>query len=323
MSFDAARLAALIAAHGPVIRVVVAEVRGSAPREVGASVTVWSTDEASGQDGTIGGGTLEYQAVAVAREMLASGAAKRVEAKALGPDMGQCCGGRVKLLWERYDAVPEGPIHARPIAGGDQPLAITRTLAAARRKGEVPAPALIDGWMLEPVLTEKTPVWIWGAGHVGRALVAALAPLPDLAITWLDTGPERFPQDVPPGVTALPAPELAAAMRLAPPNAHHVILTYSHALDLALCDAALGHGFAGAGLIGSHTKWARFRSRLQQAGHERSEIERIRCPIGDKALGKHPAAIALGVAAQIASDVVSGQHRGHMGDRDEHAVSGA
>ncbi len=123
---------------------------------------------------------------------------------------------------------------------------------------------------------------------------------------------------------ALPAPELAQAMRLAPKDAHHVVLTYSHALDLALCDAGLSHGFTRFGLIGSHTKWARFRSRLQQAGHARTEIERIRCPIGDKTLGKHPAVIALGVAAQIASDVALGSRMtGQLGDRDEHAVSGA
>ena len=320
MSFDAPRLATLIAAHGPVVRVVVADVRGSAPREVGASVTVWAT----GQDGTIGGGTLEFEAVAAARAMLATGATRKVQSMALGPDMGQCCGGRVKLLWERLAALPQGTVHARPIADGDMPLAVTRALAKARNEGTLPAPALIDGWMIEPIMTAKTPVWIWGAGHVGRALVAALAPLPDIAITWLDTGPERFPDTPPEGVTVIPAPELAAAMRLAPRDAHHVVLTYSHALDLALCDAGLSHGFAGLGLIGSHTKWARFRARLQQAGHTRTEIERIRCPIGDKTLGKHPAAIALGVAAQIASDVAVGSHRtGQLGDRDEHAVSGA
>jgi xanthine dehydrogenase accessory factor len=327
VSLDAVRLADLIAAHGRVVRIVVAEVHGSAPREVGASVTVWEDDFGAGQEGTIGGGTLEFEAVHIARKMLADGVLRRTQTLSLGPDMGQCCGGRVKLLWEAYEVAPTGRIHARATLDAEMPLAVSRLLAEARNGSGatgLPRPELIGGWMIEPILTARTPVWIWGAGHVGRALVAALSPLPQLALTWLDTGPERFPDTIPAGVTALPAPELAQAMRLAPKDAHHVVLTYSHALDLALCDAGLSHGFTRFGLIGSHTKWARFRSRLQQAGHARTEIERIRCPIGDKTLGKHPAVIALGVAAQIASDVALGSRMtGQLGDRDEHAVSGA
>jgi Xanthine and CO dehydrogenases maturation factor, XdhC/CoxF family len=70
-------------------------------------------------------------------------------------------------------------------------------------------------------------------------------------------------------------------------------------MDLALCHAALGRGFAFAGLIGSHSKWARFRNRLRVLGHGDAAIARICCPIGQKSLGKHPQAIAVGVAAQL------------------------
>jgi xanthine dehydrogenase accessory factor len=100
-------------------------------------------------------------------------------------------------------------------------------------------------------------------------------------------------------VTCLPAAEPPAALPHAPRQAHHLILTYSHDIDLALCHAALRHGFASCGLIGSATKWARFQSRLRALGHSDAQISRITCPIGDPLLGKHPQAIAVGVAARL------------------------
>jgi xanthine dehydrogenase accessory factor len=153
--------------------------------------------------------------------------------------------------------------------------------------------------MVEPVHRPPRALWIWGAGHVGRALVATLAPLPDFAITWVDTAPARFPDSVPAGVTCLPAAQPARCVAHAPVVAEHLVLTYSHALDLDLCHALLCHGFAFAGLIGSATKWARFRARLAALGHTPAQIARITCPIGDPALGKHPQAIALGVGAAL------------------------
>lgn len=297
MSLERTRLASAVAAHGPVVRVVVAEVKGSAPREVGAAILVW----AGGQEGTIGGGTLEYDATLEARALLAAGEARRFTRARLGPDLGQCCGGAVALLFETWDGealagLGEGLL-ARPAEGnGTPPLSVQRLLAAARRAGTPPAPQLLDGWFIEPIDDPATPVWIWGAGHVGRALVATLAPLPSLAVTWIDTAPERFPEAIPGGVTTRIEARITEAVADAASGAHHLVLTYSHALDLALCDALLGHGFASAGLIGSETKWARFRSRLGQMGHAPASIARIRCPIGDKRLGKHPQTIAVSVA---------------------------
>lgn len=150
-----------------------------------------------------------------------------------------------------------------------------------------------------PQAPRDTPLWLWGAGHVGRALVATLAPLPDLALTWIDTAPGRFPQTIPDTVTTLPASDPPRALKHAPTDAHHLIVTYSHEIDLALCHAALTHGFASCGLIGSATKWARFQSRLRALGHDSAQISRITCPIGDPSLGKHPQAIAVGVAARF------------------------
>ena len=94
-------------------------------------------------------------------------------------------------------------------------------------------------------------------------------------------------------------------MRHAPPSAEHLVLTYSHALDLEICHRLLSHGFARAGLIGSATKWARFRKRLLALGHSEVSIARITCPIGDPALGKHPQAIAIGVAHDFLAQPVA------------------
>ena len=296
MTLDPHALARALADHGPVARVVVAATEGSAPREAGAAMLVWP----GGQAGTIGGGTLEHTAAATAREMLAGGPAARLDRHALGPALGQCCGGAVRLLTEVFDSVPEGPVFARPVTGGGEiPLPVRRILAQARATGLPPAPGLVQGWMVEPVAPPAQPLWIWGAGHVGRALIATLAPLPDFAITWIDTDPDRFPPDIPEGVTRLVAANPADAVPHAPAGAHHLVLTYSHALDLEICHRLLGHGFAAAGLIGSATKRARFRTRLRHLGHPPARIDRIRCPIGDPALGKHPQAIAVGVAAGL------------------------
>lgn len=304
MSLDRAALARAVADHGQVVRVVITAVDGSAPREAGTSMLVW----ADGQEGTIGGGALEYAAARAAHGMLSVGEARRHDRMPLGPSMGQCCGGAVRLLSERFDAalvdgLPDD-VFARPIEdsrAGAPPLAVRRLLGAARAGGRAPAPQLVQGWMVEPMSVEARPLWIFGAGHVGRALVDVLAPLPDFALTWVDTAADRFPATVPDGVTRLIAENPADLVAYAPVEARHLILTYSHALDLELCHRLLLHGFAGAGLIGSSTKWARFRSRLAHLGHTGAQIARIRCPIGQPALGKHPQAIAVGVAAQLLS----------------------
>lgn len=272
-------------------RVVVTEVQGSAPREVGASMLVW----AGGQSGTIGGGALEYQACAEARDLLASGLRKRVARVALGPNLGQCCGGAVGLLTEVYETVPTGVL-ARPLGeGSEMPLAVARLLANARHA--VIAPQVVQGWFVEQIAPPARTVWIWGAGHVGRAIVSVLSPL--VTITWVDTKLDRFPDVIPDGVRVLPAVDPVAAVALAPKEAEHLILTFSHVLDLALCDALLRHGFDGCGLIGSATKWVRFQRRLADLGHSPAAIAQIVCPIGDPSLGKHPQAIAIGVAVAM------------------------
>ncbi|MCF6232873.1 MAG: xanthine dehydrogenase accessory protein XdhC [Rhodobacteraceae bacterium] len=299
MGFDIEALRAVVNRHGQVVRVVIAAVRGSSPREVGAAMLVWPMKDGVGQAGTIGGGALEFQAADAARRMSAPVALK---VHALGPDLGQCCGGAVTLLSEVYDAKViaglEGDVVARPVERGAALTLGVRRLLAQARQGEAPEVQLLDGWMIEPVHKPGRDIWIWGAGHVGRALVQVLAPLPDVAITWVDTAPERFPENVS-GARVVPVARPAELARHAPEGAEHLVVTYSHALDLELCDQLLRRGFGSAGLIGSATKWARFRSRLAALGHGDDQIGRITCPIGDPGLGKHPQMIAVGVAAEM------------------------
>jgi xanthine dehydrogenase accessory factor len=293
--FDLAALREAVAARSRVARIVIASVDGSAPREAGAAMLVW----AGGSAGTIGGGALEWEATGRALGLLASGERSRFDRVPLGPALGQCCGGSVGVLTEVYEAatLPEGDVVARAVDGRAMPLAVKRLLNRARAQGMAPATALVQGWLIEPVARAERQLWVWGAGHVGRALVAVLAPLPGVAITWVDLAADRFPPEVPAGVTVLPAADPVRLVMHAPRGAEHLVLTFSHALDLALCHRLLGHGFARLGLIGSGTKWARFRSRLAALGHSEAQIARIDCPIGEPALGKHPQAIAVGVAA--------------------------
>lgn len=294
--FDLAALHATIAAHGPTARVVIAAHDGSSPREVGAAMLVWAT----GQSGTIGGGALEHEATTRARAHLAA-TRPLLTREALGPKLGQCCGGAVTLLTEVFTETTlpttEAGVFARPVDSRPMPLAIKRLLAKARGEGVLPRPALLQGWMVEPVSRPDRHLWIWGAGHVGRALVDVMAPLPGVAITWVDIAPERFPKAIPDTVTLRVDADPTQAVASAPKDAEHLIVTFSHALDLDLCHRLLTHGFAHCGLIGSATKWARFRSRLAALGHSPAAIARIDCPIGDPALGKHPQAIAVGVAS--------------------------
>ena len=300
MGFDLEALRHAVKTQGRVARVVIAEINGSSPREVGAAMLI----SAEAQSGTIGGGALEYEATKHARQALGRPQnADRLSHHALGPDLGQCCGGRVTLLREIYDAervsLLDPHVIARAPVGTEKPLAVARLLDQHRGAGQTPDPQLVQGWMVEPVHRPMLPLWIWGAGHVGRALIDVLAPLPDLAITWVDTHADRFPSAPHPRVTCVPAAKPETLMAHAPTEAHHLILTYSHDLDLALCHASLLRGFASAGVIGSATKWARFKRRLTELGHDMPKIQQIACPIGDPALGKHPTAIAVGVAAAL------------------------
>lgn len=243
------------------IYVVITETQGSAPRDAGTAMAVTDTTI----EGTIGGGALEYQAITRARALLAEGRTAE-ETLPLGPGLGQCCGGVVRL---RYTYAPQ----------------------------TLDAPCRFDEPFQHPC-PQGRALWVWGAGHVGRAIVRAARDAA-FTITWLDDAIDRFPNPVPPDVHVLPGRDLPRLALHADLQAAHVILTYSHDIDLALCDALLRRGVSDIGLIGSDTKWARFRKRLSTMGHSADQISRITCPIGIKALGKRPDAIAEGVIRRL------------------------
>ncbi|MBC6407213.1 MAG: xanthine dehydrogenase accessory protein XdhC [Rhodobacteraceae bacterium] len=299
--FDLDRLAKAIKHHGPVARVVVADVKGSAPREVGTSMLIW----AEGLDGTIGGGRLEWQATATARQMLQQGPQTAVHRMALGPAVRQCCGGHVAIITEIYDAARLGAITSA-LAGGElwsravEAEATPAPPPKGRAAHRTPPQSLWfgDGWLHERLSPPRQRVQIYGAGHVGRALASVLAPFAWLDVWLVDNRKAQF-DALPEGIHQVRDTSGSETIAAAPDQAAHFIMTPDHETDLALCHALLAHDFAYAGLIGSATKWARFRSRLKALGHDSARIARITCPIGDPALGKHPQAIAVGVAAAL------------------------
>ncbi len=256
----------------------------------------------SGFTGTIGGGALEYSAIELAQKRLQNKALTSVEHIPLGPSLGQCCGGAVTLVTETFtqENLPQATdFFARPVKQNTpEPLWVKRAYANMRNGAETPDTHLQDGWLVEPIAQAHQPVWIYGAGHVGRAIIDTLQGLP-YDITWVDTNADRFPSQIPENVTQLVALNPALVTKHAPHDAQHYILTYSHALDLELCHAILGHSFKSLGLIGSKTKHARFISKLRNLGHSQAQISRIICPIGDPSLGKEPKAIALGITTAL------------------------
>ena len=342
-------VADVLGTHGRCALVSVAEVRGSAPREPGARMVI-APD--GGFRGTVGGGELEWRAIASAREALARETpVATLDRVTLGPDLGQCCGGSVRLLTEVFDrdrldevgalATREaaGPFATRGRVG---PQAVERVIDAgaareapdparsshaAGRARVVPHPSSVgagqvgrsrgwgaggiaaaglpveiapDGTIIERFCDRRRPVWLFGAGHVGRALMLALAPLP-FDVTWIDERPNAFPAAVPSGVTPLHSTQPAGELSRAPDGAFVVVMTHSHPQDLAIVHAALAAGrFGYVGLIGSASKRARFSRRLREAGVADRRISELVCPIGLTGIAsKHPAAIATGVAAQL------------------------
>jgi xanthine dehydrogenase accessory factor len=300
---DLATLSTALDAQDAVVRIVLAEVRGSTPREAGTEMLVW----ADGASGTIGGGRLEWEAMAAARDMLMSdGPAVQLYTFALGPELNQCCGGAVTAvleLWDnaRYRALncAFAGIYVRPIRAepSDMPHPLRRKCAKWENH-DAPMPITLQGgWLAEPVWCSLLPVFIYGAGHVGRALAQVLNPMPNFDVCVNDTRLHELAK-LPNGIKSSHI-KPAELMGTAGPNAAHLIMTPEHDHDLSLCHTVLQRSFAYAGLIGSATKWARFRSRLAALGHDQAAISRIICPIGDAKLGKHPQAIAVGVAAQL------------------------
>lgn len=267
-----------IEAGGACALVSVVRTHGSAPRDAGAHMVV----TAAGYHGSIGGGTLEWRAIAAAQALLGRGLAANAASYALGPDLGQCCGGRVDLLTEVFDR---------------SSLAEVSDLAAREAEGPF---AVVRHGMTLSFGEARRRVYVFGAGHVGRALIMALAPLP-FSVVWLDPRPDAFPSMVPGNVETVAAADPSIRLSDAPGGSLAFIMSHSHALDLAIAAAALRHpAIAAVGLIGSATKRTRFEKRLIDAGVGPERVAGLICPIGVPGISdKHPAAIAAATAAQI------------------------
>lgn len=255
--------------------VEVIEIKGSTPREAGARMLV-STD---GLGGTIGGGHLEWQALALARQALAESRAHQrpvatwEQSFALGPTLGQCCGGALTLRFS--------PLSSATLAQWTAP---------------------------QP----RFHLELHGAGHVGQAIIRHLSQV-DCTVRWMD----QRSDDMPEAGCGLPSADTLAALpshiqwieteqpeaevAAAPANAYHLVLTHRHDLDLRLVQAILTHGsFEFLGLIGSATKHAQFKRRLSERGFTEDQIARITCPIGLPGItGKEPDVIAISVVAQL------------------------
>jgi xanthine dehydrogenase accessory factor len=301
-------IAEALAAEKRCVLVTVAAIDGSAPREAGARMIVLP---GGGFHGTIGGGTLEWHALAEAQKALESGTAQaRWIRQSLGPELGQCCGGRVTLLLELFDKASLA--EAREFAGLEEDkgfvtrgrLVDGRVRRETQASGPTESAAGIslspDGGLIEHFGENRRPVLLFGAGHVGRALILALAPLP-LQVTWIDSRPDAFPGRLPGNVRTVTSSSPLAALAPAPAGSFVLIMTHSHGLDLEITHAALADGrFPYVGLIGSSTKRARFAKRLREAGIAEERIATLVCPIGVAGIGgKAPAIIAAATAAEL------------------------
>jgi xanthine dehydrogenase accessory factor len=298
------RLAADIAGFGHLARVSVVAVAGSAPREPGAALVLRPD---GGFSGTIGGGALEWRAIDIARTLLAAGRPTvRLDDVVLGPDLGQCCGGRVTLLTEVFDRTDAEELAALARAEAGAAALLVGTIEATRVRRTIvarddrPVGLCERTTVVERIGDDRRTVAIFGAGHVGRALVLALAPLP-FRILWIDGRADAFPALVPANAQPIGSPDPAAEVAGLPAGSLVVILTHDHALDFAVLDAALRRDdLPHVGVIGSRTKRARFSSRLLQIGHTSEAIHRMVCPIGIPGVeSRLPAVIAASVAAEL------------------------
>ena len=230
------------------VLVTIIEERGSTPRNAGSKMVV--TAERIFE--TIGGGHLEYKAMEMAREMLASRSQDtRLERFSLGASLGQCCGGATVLLFE-------------------------------------------------PMGQPQAQIAVFGAGHVGRALVPLLASLP-CKVRWIDSRENEFPEQIPAGVEKIINDEVVDEVENMPPGSYYIVMTHNHQLDLELTAAILKRDdFAYYGLIGSKTKRVKFEHRLRERGFADTLMARMRCPMGlAEVKGKLPVEIAVSIAGEV------------------------
>jgi xanthine dehydrogenase accessory factor len=287
-------------AHEDAVVVSIASTQGSAPREAGT----WMAVFASQIVGTIGGGHVEFEAIAEARALLRgdvsseSSFPRRRESTVddnpksyekryvLGPSLGQCCGGVMTLHYEKYSC------SGIKYAGYSQKMPLNQA---------------VDAILALKPQVQRQNIALFGGGHVGKAIVNILSTLP-MQVMWIDSRDEIFPAALASNVVCEHSDPVQAAVNdldLIPASSHVLIMSFSHAEDLDIVAACLLRQRERAdlpfiGLIGSKTKWATFRHRLEDRGFSEEELAHITCPIGIEGIkGKEPEVIAVGVAVQL------------------------
>ena len=318
------------------VLVTVASTRGSVPREAGTRMVITARD----QWGTIGGGHLELRAVGIARELLAGGSVGALRRFPLGASLGQCCGGLVNLMFEAVAPSAAQAcwldLVARHDREGSACMVVSGAGCASASGALVVTPGSCDGTLGDPasddaarrlalaMLATRAPtclrslapggplflfasasrpaahIVLFGAGHVGRALVRILDELP-CRVTWVDERADLFPPVVSRDIRIEAVDDPVAEVAAAPPATIFLVMTHSHPLDQVLAEAILRRGdFRYFGLIGSLTKRRSFERRLAARGIAADALGRMTCPIGIPGIAaKEPAAIAVAVAAQL------------------------
>jgi len=231
--------------------VTVMGARGSTPRDSGSKMVV----TAGSSYCSIGGGHLEFQAMAKARELLLSNSEQQqIEHFPLGAKLGQCCGGSATVLFESFASA-------------------------------------------------QLNIMLFGAGHVGTALAGILAQLP-CRLHWVDSRPEQFPDDLSINTQKIVIEQPLEAITLMPANSYFIVMSHQHPLDFALTEAILKRGDAAyVGLIGSDTKWQRFKLRFEHRQYNSDFYQSVRCPVGLSAVpGKLPIEVAVSIAGEIIAE---------------------
>jgi xanthine dehydrogenase accessory factor len=328
-------LAQLRERHESAVLVTVASTKGSAPREAGTKMIV--TRESV--YGTIGGGHLELQAISIARDQIAAHASAEDPLRRfpLGASLGQCCGGVVNLLFEtvaddspwlealmtlRRDRVPFVIVSAARASNNAGKLIVTADQAYGMRdmldaqaldavRGHLARREKARLWrsgegddaplfFLDPIFPSDFTIVLFGAGHVGRALVRVLADV-RCRVSWVDAREEEFPRDIPANVTVVCTDAPESEVDAAAAGSYFLVMTHSHALDEVLAERILQRtDFVYFGLIGSRAKRQQFEKRLERRGVPRARFAAMTCPIGVAGIaGKEPATIAIAVAAEL------------------------
>jgi xanthine dehydrogenase accessory factor len=260
----------------PSVLIQIERFEGSSPREVGA----WMLVSAKQVLGSVGGGHLEFDAIAKAQHMLRDSSQEKLthpvqtHRYALGPTLGQCCGGVVWLKMEYFDASDTPKI-----------IANYRDFIPARQQNSL-------------------KIALFGGGHVGKAIVQVVGRLP-AQVHWIDSRDEIFPAQLPSNVQTEHSSPVQAAVADLVAQSHVLIMSFSHAEDLEVLASCLKRqrergDLPYIGLIGSKTKWANFRHRLAERGFTEQELSYVTNPIGLPSIaGKEPEVIALSVSAQL------------------------